>query len=328
MEAAVRRVARIVTLVFAALTLFLSNVHPAPKIPQIGVLLLSDGGGVPIKAFRQGLNDLGYAEGQNIFVEYRFAKGSLERISYLAAELIDKKVNLILTAGTAQAQAIRQASTTIPIVLAISGDPVATGLAASLARPGGNVTGLSMISPELSGKRLELLKEAAPSSSHVGVLWDGSVPENRLDFETMQMVAGAIGIKLESLQIRTMGDLESAFSISARNRLNALVVIGGGLVNKEKMKVLAFEMKNRLPAMHEQLDFAESGGLMAYGVNISEMFRRSAAYVDKILRGAKAGELPVEQPKKFELVINHKTAKQIGLSIPPHVLARADKVIK
>jgi putative ABC transport system substrate-binding protein len=185
-----------------------------------------------------------------------------------------------------------------------------------------------MISPELSGKRLELLKEAAPKSSRVGVLWDRTVPENKLDFETMQFSAGVIGLKLESLQVGAADDLESAFSVATRNRLNALIVIGGGVLNREKTRVLAFEMRNRLPAMHEQLDFAESGGLMAYGVSIPEMFRRSAAYVDKIIRGAKPGELPVEQPKKFELVINHKTAKEIGLTIPPHLLARADKVIK
>ncbi|HEX6436117.1 MAG TPA: ABC transporter substrate-binding protein [Candidatus Binatia bacterium] len=322
------RACSIITLVFAALTVHLPNVHPATKIPRIGVLLLSDGRGAPMEGFRQGLNELGYVEGQNIFIERRFAKGNRERLSQLAAELVDNRVNLILTAGTAQAQAIRQASTTIPIVLAISGDPVAIGLAASLARPGGNVTGLSMISPELSGKRLELLKEAAPNSSRIGVLWDGMVPENRFDFHTMQVAAASIGLKLESLQIGAADDLEAAFSIAARNRLNALVVVGGGVLNRQKKTILAFEMRNRLPTMHEQLDFAESGGLMAYGVNIAEMFRRSAAYVDKILRGAKAGELPVEQPKKFELLINLKTAKQIGVMIPPTVLARADKVIK
>lgn len=322
------RACSIITLVFAALTVHLPNVHPATKIPRIGVLLLSDGRGAPMEGFRQGLNELGYVEGQNIFIERRFAKGNRERLSQLAAELVDNRVNLILTAGTAQAQAIRQASTTIPIVLAISGDPVAIGLAASLARPGGNVTGLSMISPELSGKRLELLKEAAPNSSRIGVLWDGMVPENRFDFHTMQVAAASIGLKLESLQIGAADDLEAAFSIAARNRLNALVVVGGGVLNRQKKRILAFEMRNRLPTMHEQLNFAESGGLMAYGVNIAEMFRRSASYVDKILRGAKAGELPVEQPKKFELVINLKTAKQIGVMIPPTVLARADKVIK
>jgi putative ABC transport system substrate-binding protein len=185
-----------------------------------------------------------------------------------------------------------------------------------------------MISPELSVKRLELLKEAAHNSSRFGVLWVGLVPENRFDFHTMQVAAASIGLKLESLQIGAADDLEAAFSIAARNRLNALVVVGGGVLNRQKKRILAFEMRNRLPTMHEQLDFAESGGLMAYGVNIAEMFRRSASYVDKILRGAKAGELPVEQPKKFELLINLKTAKQIGVMIPPTVLARADKVIK
>ena len=319
---------RIITLAVGMLILFLSDVYPAEKFPRIGVLLLSGGGGAPMRAFRQGLNDLGYVEGENIFLEYRFARGKPERISHLAAELIDKKVNLILTAGTAQAQAIRQLSNTIPIVLAMSGDPVAIGLVASLARPAGNITGLSMISPEVSGKRLELLKEAAPSISRVGVLWDGVVPENRLDFQTTQAAAKIIGLKVESLQIGGGNDLESAFSHAVRIRINALVVIGGGALNREKKRILAFATTNRLPAMYEQLDFAESGGLMAYGVILSDMFRRAATYVDKIIKGAKPGDLPVEQPTKFELIVNLKTATQIGLTIPPNVLARADKVIK
>ena len=205
---------RIITVAVGILILFLSDVFPAAKFPQIGVLLLSDGGGAPIRAFRRGLNDLGYVEEKTIFIEYRFARGKPERISQLAAELINKKVNLILTAGTAQARAIRQLSNTIPIVLAISGDPVATGLAASLARPGGNITGLSMISPEVSGKRLELLKETAPSSSRVGVLWDSVVPENRLDFQTTQAAAKIIGLTVESLQIGGVDDLENAFSVA------------------------------------------------------------------------------------------------------------------
>jgi putative tryptophan/tyrosine transport system substrate-binding protein len=319
---------RTIILAVGMLIAFLSDAYPAEKFPRIGVLLLSGGGGAPMRAFRQGLNDLGYVEGENIFLEYRFARGKPERISHLAAELIDKKVNLILTAGTAQAQAIRQLSNTIPIVLAMSGDPVAIGLVASLARPAGNITGLSMISPEVSGKRLELLKEAAPSISRVGVLWDGVVPENRLDFQTTQAAAKIIGLKVESLQIGGGNDLESAFSHAVRIRINALVVIGGGALNREKKRILAFATTNRLPAMYEQLDFAESGGLMAYGVILSDMFRRAATYVDKIIKGAKPGDLPVEQPTKFELIVNLKTATQIGLTIPPNVLARADKVIK
>jgi putative tryptophan/tyrosine transport system substrate-binding protein len=319
---------RIITLAVGVLIAFLSDVYPAEKFPRIGVLLLSGGGGAPMRAFRQGLNDLGYVEEKNIFLEYRLARRKPEHISRLAAELIDKKVSLILTAGTAQAQAIRQLSNRIPIVLAISGDPVAIGLVASLARPGGNVTGLSMISPEVSGKRLELLKEAAPSSSRVGVLWDGNVPDNKLDFETTQAAGKIIGLKVESLQIGGGNDLESAFSLAVRHRVNALVVVGGGVVNREKKRILAFATTNRLPAMHEQLDFAESGGLMAYGVILSDMFRRAATYVDKIIKGANPADLPIEQPTKFELVINLKTAKQIGLTIPPSVLARADRVIK
>jgi putative tryptophan/tyrosine transport system substrate-binding protein len=319
----------IVTLVFGVLPLFLSEVHPAAKMPRIGVLLVPPGrSGSALEAFRQGLRDLGYIEGKNVVIEYRFAKGEPERVLALAADLIDKKVDLILTAGTAQAQAIQQVTTTIPIVVAVSGDLVGAGLAASLARPGGNITGFSMRSPEVSGKRLELLKEAVPNSSRVGILWDGLVPENTLDFRTTQAVARAMGLEVESLKVREPEDLNSAFSLAVRQRVNALVVIGGGVVNRERKRVLAFELRNRLPAMHEQLFSAESGGLMAYGVSLPDLYRRSAAYVDKILKGAKPADLPVQQTTKFELIINLRTAKQIGLTIPPEVLARADRVIK
>ena len=296
------------------------------KIPRIGVLLDSEG---PfLKSFRQGLRDLGYIEDKNIFIEYRFAKGNPDRISALAADLIDKKVELILTAGTGPARAIQQVTVVTPIVLAISGDPVAAGVAASLARPGGNVTGLSMNSPEVSGKRLEILKEAAPKISRIGVLWDRVVPENIFDFQTTEVAARAIRLKVESLEARTPEDLEGNFSVALKHRISALVVIGGGVTNRERKRILEFEIKNRLPAMHELLAYAESGGLMAYGVNQADMFRRAARYVDKILKGAKPAALPIEQPTKFELVINLKTAKQIGLAIPQTVLYRADKVIK
>jgi putative ABC transport system substrate-binding protein len=274
------------------------------------------------------LRDLGYIEDKNIFIEYRFAKGNPDRISVLAADLIDKKVELILTAGTGPARAIQQVTIVTPIVLAISGDPVAAGVAASLARPGGNVTGLSMNSPEVSGKRLELLKEAAPKISRIGVLWDRVVPENIFDFRTTEVAAQAIRLKVESLEARTPEDLEGNFSVALKHRISALVVIGGGVTNRERKRILEFEIKNRLPAMHELLAYAESGGLMAYGVNQVDMFRRAARYVDKILKGAKPAALPIEQPTKFELVINLKTAKQIGLAIPQTVLYRADKVIK
>jgi putative tryptophan/tyrosine transport system substrate-binding protein len=306
---------------------FSAEAQQPGKVPRIGVLLAGSGGGPgELKAFRQGLQDLGYIEDKNITIEY--TKGKPEGISGLAADIVRKKVDVIVTAGTAQARAIQQATTTIPIVVAFSGDPVGTGLVASLAQPGGNITGLSMISPELSGKRLELLKEAAPKIARVGVLWDTLVPDNPLDFETTQVAARALGLKLQSLEVRSSEDLEGAFSVAVKHRLDALVVIGGGVINSHLKRILAFEVKNRLPAMHEMSRLAEAGGLMAYGVNFPDLFRRSATYVDKILKGRKPADLPVEQPMKFELVINLKTAKQIGLTIPPNVLARADKVIK
>jgi putative tryptophan/tyrosine transport system substrate-binding protein len=306
----------------------IAEARPAAKVPRIGVLLVGSAGGSGLEAFRQGLHDLNYIEGKNIIVEYRFAKGNPERIPDLAADLIHKKVDVIITGGSAQARVIQKLTTTIPIILAVSGDPVGTGLAASLARPGGNITGLSMISPELSGKRLELLKEAAPKIDRVGVLWDALVPDNTLDFKTTQLAARALGLKLQSLDVRSPADLEGVFSIAAKQRLDALVVIGGGIVNSHQKRILAFEVKSRLPAIYELLWFAEAGGLMAYGVNFADLFRRAATYVDKILKGRNPADLPIEQAMKFELIINLKTAMQIGLTIPPNVLVRADKVIK
>jgi putative tryptophan/tyrosine transport system substrate-binding protein len=319
-------------LVYALPALILTTIHLASaqqpaKVPRIGVLLAGSGGGPgELKAFRQGLQDLGYIEDKNITIEY--TKGKPEGISGLAADLVRKKVNVIVTAGSAQARAIQQATTTIPIVVAFTGDPVGTGLVVSLAQPGGNITGLSMISPELSGKRLELLKEAAPKIDRVGVLWDTLVPDNPLDFETTQLAARVLGLKLQSLEVRSSEDLEGAFSVAVKHRLDALVVIGGGVINSHLKRILAFEAKHRLPAMYEMSSLAEAGGLMAYGVNFPDLFRRSATYVDKILKGRKPADLPVEQPTKFELVINLKTAKQIGLTIPQWLLMRADKVIQ
>ena len=319
---------RIITLVFGVLSLFLSEAQSAAKVPRVGVLLLGSGKEPGIQAFLQGLEDLGYIEGKNILIEYRFANGKPERVSDLATDLVAKKVDVVVTSGTAQGQAIQRRTTIIPIVLALSGDAVGTGLVASLARPGGNVTGLSMISPDLAGKRLELLKEAVPKIARVGVLWDTLVPDNTLDFKTTQLAARVLGLKLLSLEVRSAEDLEGALSTAGKQRLDALVVIGGGITNFHHKKIVAFEIKNRLPAIHETLRSAEAGGLMAYGVNLADLWRRAATYVDKILKGAKPADLPVEQAKKFELIVNLKTAKQIGLTIPPNVLARADKVIK
>ena len=319
---------RTITLVFGVLSLFLSEAQPGAKVPRVGVLLPGGGGEPGLQAFLQGLHDLGYIEGKNILIEYRFAKGNPERVPDLATDLVSRKVDLILTAGTAQGRVVQKVTTTIPIVLAVSGDPVGTGLVASLARPGGNITGLSMISPDLAGKRLELLKEAAPKIARVGVLWDALVPDNTLDFKTTKFAAQALGLKLQSLEVRATEELEGAFSGALKHRVDALVVVGGGVINSHQKRILAFEARNRLPAIHEMLRSAEAGGLMAYGVNFADLFRRAATYVDKILKGWKPADLPVEQPTKFELVINLKTAKQIGLTIPPNVLARADRVIK
>jgi putative tryptophan/tyrosine transport system substrate-binding protein len=318
---------------YALLALILTTIHLADaqqpkKSPRIGVLFPGGPGGSWLEAFRQGLHDLKYIEGKNIIIEYRFAKGNSERIPDLAADLIHKKVDLIITSGTAQARAIQQVTTATPILVVVTGDPVGTGIVASLARPGGNITGFSVMSPELSGKRLELLKEVAPKIKHVGVLWDAFQPDNIHDFKTTQLAARALGLKLQSLEVRGAEDLEGAFLIAVKQRLNALVVIGGGVVNIHQKRILAFEAENRLPAMHEQLWFAEAGGLMAYGVNLADLFRRSATYVDKILKGAKPADLPVQQPTKFEFIINLKAAQQIGLTIPPNVLMRADKVIR
>lgn len=318
---------------YALLALILTTIHLAEaqqpkKIPRIGVLFRGGPGGSRLEAFRQGLHDLNYIEGKNIIIEYRFAKGNSERIPDLAADLIHKKVDLIITSGTAQARAIQQVTTTTPILVVVTGDPVGTGLVASLARPGGNITGFSIMSPELSGKRLELLKEAVPKIKRVGVLWDALQPDNIHDFKTTQLAAGALGLKLQSLEVQRAEDLKGAFLVTVKQRLHALVVIGGGIINFHQKRILAFEVENRLPAIHEVLSFAEAGGLMAYGVNVPDLFRRSATYVDKILKGTKPADLPLQQPTKFEFVINLKTAKQIGLTIPQSVLFRADRVIK
>jgi ABC-type uncharacterized transport system substrate-binding protein len=320
-------------LVYVLPAIILAAVHLAEaqqpkKVPRIGYVSSGYGPGRQLVAFRQGLHDLNYIEGKNIIIEYRFAKGNSERIPDLAADLIHKKVDLIITSGTAQARAIQQVTTTTPILVVVTGDPVGTGLVASLARPGGNITGFSIMSPELSGKRLELLKEAVPKIKRVGVLWDALQPDNIHDFKTTQLAAGALGLKLQSLEVQRAEDLKGAFLVTVKQRLHALVVIGGGIINFHQKRILAFEVENRLPAIHEVLSFAEAGGLMAYGVNVPDLFRRSATYVDKILKGTKPADLPLQQPTKFEFVINLKTAKQIGLTIPQSVLFRADRVIK
>jgi putative tryptophan/tyrosine transport system substrate-binding protein len=281
-----------------------------------------------IDAFRHGLRDLGYVEGKNIVIEYRYAEGKSDRLSALAAELVRLKVDIIATTGPASTGSAKQATATIPIVMANDDDPIGSGFVASLARPGGNITGLSTLSPEISGKQLELLREIVPKLSRVAVLGDVTRPGIPQALREINVAADAFGVQLQYLEVRDPKDIEIAFRAVTKERADAVLVLGSAVLNSQRKQVADLAVKSRLPAIYRNLEFVEDGGLMAYGVNLNDQYRRAATYVDKILKGAKPADLPVEQPKKFELVINLKAAKQIGLTIPPNVLARADKVIK
>ena len=280
------------------------------------------------ESFIQGLRNLGYVESQSIKVEYRWAAGKVDRLPKLAAELAGLNLDVIVTAGTQPTQAAKKATAVIPIVIAISSDPVGTGLVDSLARPGGNVTGLSHLNIEVSGKRLELLKEAFPRISEVGVLWNSSHPAKVREWKEVEAAARLLGVTLRSFELRSVGDFDGAFLATTRARLDALLTFEDPLTLANRQRIVEFAAKRRLPAMYEPKEFAEAGGLMAYGPSFPDLYRRAATYVDKILKGTKPADLPVEQPMKFEFVINLKTAKQIGLTIPPNVLVRADRVIK
>ena len=298
------------------------------KVRRIGYLASASALGPLEEAFRQGLRDLGYVEGKNIAIEYRLAQGKLDRLFDLAAELVRLKVDVIVTPGTLDAFAARRATTTIPIVMAASGDAVATGLVVSLARPGGNVTGLTALARELSGKRLELLKEAVPGLSRVAVLWNAANPDKARDLEETQVAAGALRLQLQSLEVRAPNDLESAFRATNGKRVGALFTLTDTLTITHQSRIVDLATKRGLPTLFQTRDFVDAGGLMSYGPNDADLYRRAATYVDKILKGANPGDLPVQQPTRFELVINLKTAKKIGITIPPEMLARADKVIR
>jgi putative ABC transport system substrate-binding protein len=300
------------------------------KVPRIGVLwLYSPTIASPFaEAFRQGLRGLGYVEGQNIALEERWAEGRFDRLPSLAAELVRLNVDIIVTTSTPGAQAGQQATKSIPIVLTLVSDPVESGLVGSLARPGGNVTGLSLMHPDLTGKRLELLKEVIPKLSRVAVLSNSANPIIPPLLRETEAAARALGIQLQVVEVRGPTEFDGAFSAMTRDRAAALVVLPDGIFQNERRRIAALAVKSRLPAMYAWKEAVEDGGLMSYGASVPDIFRRAATYVDKILKGAKPAELPVEQPIKFEFVINLKAAKQIGLTIPPNVLARADKVIK
>jgi putative ABC transport system substrate-binding protein len=300
------------------------------KIPRIGYLSATgeaNNPGPQVEAFRQGLRDLGYVEGKNILVECRYLEGKLDRVPALLAELLQLKVDVLVVTALTAIRAAKQATKTIPIVIVTTQDPVATGLVDSLARPGGNITGLTRLTHELNGKRLELLKEVIPEMSRVGILWDASA--SGVGFKEYEGAANALKIQVQSLEVRGPNpDLEGAFRAAAKGRANALITVRGTVLNRYPKRIAELAIKNRLPSMSDAVIWVEAGGLMSYAANDADTFRRAAVYVDKILKGTKPADLPVEQPTKFELVINLKTAKQIGLTIPQSVLFRADKVIK
>jgi putative ABC transport system substrate-binding protein len=300
------------------------------KVPRIGFLsgVSPSTNSARVEAFRQGLRDLGYVEGKNIVIEYRYAEGKLDRLPALAAELVRLKVDVIVTAAPPPTRAAKKATVAIPIVMVFDDDPVGSGFAASLARPGGNITGSSTLSPEISGKQLELLKEIVPKLSRVGVLGDVTRPGIPQALREINLAADAFGVQVQYLEVRGPKDIETAFRAASKERADAVLVLGSPVLNSQQKQVVELAVKSRLPAIYFNLEFVEAGGLMSYGVNIADLARRAATYVDKILKGAKPADLPIEQPKKFELIINLKAAKQIGLTIPPNVLARADKVIK
>ena len=296
------------------------------RIPRIGLLIPASASSFSarVEAFRQRLRELGYVEGKNIVIEYRYAEGKRERVPDLAAELVRLKVEVVVTNGVLAA---KKASATIPIVFYSYADPVGDGLVSSLARPGGNITGLTSMPRDLDGKRLELLKESFPKVARVAFLWaTGGTSRNLLT--EMEAAAKALGVKLLSLEVRSLDDFDDAFARAKRDGAEALIATPHTFINTQQRQVLEFAAKNRLPAMYPNNEFVEAGGLMSYGPNIADSFRRAADFVDKILKGTKPADLPVEQPTKFELVINLKTAKQIGVTIPQSLLYRADKVIR
>ena len=317
------------TLLFA-LSVSAAEAQQPAKVPRIGILIAASTSfySARVEALRQRLRELGYVEGKSIVIEYRYAEGKLERLPDLAAELVRLKVDVIVTAPGPGALAAKMASATIPIVFTDVPDPVGTGIVSSLARPGGNITGLSVMAPDLNGKRLELLKESFPKVARVALLWQSGGMTGNLPLTELEAAAKALGLKLQSLPVRTLDDFESAFARAKRDGPQALITTPSPLINTQQRQVLDFAAKNRLPAMYHTSEWVEAGGLMSYAPNFTDLWRRAADYVDKILKGAKPAELPVEQPKKFEFIVNLKTAKQIGVTIPSNVLYQADKIIK
>ena len=306
------------------------------KIPRVGILFIGSRDQPHLEAFKQGLRERGYTEGKNIVLDYRYAEGKLDRLPSLAAELVQLKVDVIVTTSGNSAKAASEATKTIPIVLTTGADPVKSGLAESLAKPGGNVTGLSIIEEDLSGKRVDILKETFPKMTRMAYLWHplavsysaADTTSGNPSYDQVEKATKTAGVQLLSYKVRTLAEIERAFADMPKVRPDALLVLQSPLMTLNSKKIVELALKQRLPGMYPTRQFAEEGGLMAYGPLIGDLYRRAATYVDKILKGTKPSDLPVEQPTKFEFVINLKAAKQIGLTIPPNVLARADKVIR
>jgi len=302
------------------------------KIPRIGFLATVSPSTISdrVEAFRQGLRELGYVEGKNIVIEWRYEEGKADRLPPpdLAAELVRLKVDVIVTAGALVTRAAKEATSTIPIVMGQDTDPVGNGFVASLARPGGNITGLATLAPEISGKQLELLKETVPKLSRVAFLGASTRPGNAQALKEMEVAATTFGVRLQYQDVISSTDIEIAFRAANKGRAEAVLVFGGPVLNSHRTQIADLAAKNRLPAIYSGREFVEAGGLMFYGASINDLFRRAATYVDKILKGGTPAELPVEQPTKFEFIINLKAAKQIGLTVPNRVLERASQVIR
>jgi putative tryptophan/tyrosine transport system substrate-binding protein len=313
----------------AALSLAARAQQPG-KVYSIGFLTAgASAAGTPaLPAFVEALQELGWIEGKNIIFEYRYGENRLERLPNLAAELARLRVDVIVAAGTLAPLAAKHATTAIPIVMTSAGDPLGSGLVASLARPGGNVTGLSLMVPDLAGKRLQLLKDLLPRLSRVAVLWDAGNPYPAQVFKEAESAAQMLGLEVQSLEVREPDDFNSVFGAARSKNPDALVTVEDPLTVGHRKQIVAFAARNQLPAIYGLREFVEVGGLMAYGASISDLYRRAAVYVDKILKGARPADLPVEQPTKFEFVINLRTAHTLGLTIPPAILARADEVIE
>ena len=316
-------------------TFLLTTAAPAQtqhttKIPRIGLLIAvsPSAAAARTETFRLGLRDLGYMEAKNIVIESRYAEGKLDRLPALAAELVRLKMDVIVTAGGQATRAAKEATSTIPIVMTNDPDPVGSGFVANLARPGGNVTGLSTLAPELSGKRLELLGEVVPKLSRVAVFGTSTQPGQAQAIKELELAARQFKVQIQQVDVFKSEDIETAFRAAARGRADGLLTLTSAILRSQRAQLADLAVKNRIPAIYNDIQFVEAGGLIFYGVSFRDLDRHAASFVDKILKGAKPGDLPIEQPTKFELVINLKVAKQIGLTIAPNVLARADRVIR